>query len=309
MLSKYSEKEAEVEKLQDMLVFHGRALPSNAVSYEELVGALRSRRRRSKTTRPLTPPLYASASAIAGRRNARKGAERDQRRESALSRAGRGDRVPGVWIPGKGAAALVVAPEGAKAARASSAVRDLLAAKRPVLLIDAFQTGSAVAPRKEGDFFLTFNRSNDANRVQDILTGLAFLRSSGAGDVELIGLGKAAVWSLFAAAVSDTPVRLTADLGGFNGSDQDFIDRFSCPVSSGPAVFAPPRCLSRPLTRRLATLAAVAGVCAGSPGLSSTGFVHCRRAPSTAPRWTGARCTCGATGSVSLIYQPAAIAP
>jgi dienelactone hydrolase len=228
-VSKYSEKEAEVEKLQDMLVFHGRALPSNAVSYEELVGRWIAAAKKQNDETTDTAALRERLRYSLGAETPEKVLNETSGENIVLSRAGRGDRVPGVWIPGKGAAALVVAPEGAKAARASSAVRDLLAAKRPVLLIDAFQTGSAVAPRKEGDFFLTFNRSNDANRVQDILTGLAFLRSSGAGDVELIGLGKAAVWSLFAAAVSDAPVRLTADLGGFNGSDQDFIDRFFVP--------------------------------------------------------------------------------
>ena len=55
-------------------------------------------------------------------------------------------------------------------------VAELLKAKHPVLLIDAFQTGSAVAPRERSSaIFLGFNQSDDACRVQDILTALAFL--------------------------------------------------------------------------------------------------------------------------------------
>jgi hypothetical protein len=74
--------------------------------------------------------------------------------------------------------------------------------------------------------FLTFNKSDDANRVQDILTALAWLNTPGAS---LIGLGKAAVWCTFAAAVARQPVDLQADLGAFTGSDEDYIKEFFVP--------------------------------------------------------------------------------
>jgi hypothetical protein len=103
-------------------------------------------------------------------------------------------------------------------------------------MIDAFQTGSAVAPRDRSvKNFLTFNKTDDANRVQDILTALAWLNTKLADDERrssaprLIGLGKAAIWCLFAAAVSRQPVDLQADLGGFTGTDQDFVDSFFVP--------------------------------------------------------------------------------
>jgi dienelactone hydrolase len=147
-----------------------------------------------------------------------------------LSRPGKGDRVPGLWIQGKGPAALVVQPEGAEAARKSPTVAKLIASGRAVLLIDAFQTGSAVAPpsgsRRQ---FLTFNKSDDANRVQDILTALAYLKSKQAGRIELIGLGKAAAWSLFAAAVAPLDLKLTADLSSFQGTDEDLIGQLFVP--------------------------------------------------------------------------------
>jgi hypothetical protein len=104
-------------------------------------------------------------------------------------------------------------------------------------MIDAFQTGSAVAPRDRSvRNFLTFNKTDDANRVQDILTALAWLNTRLADDkkrssapLRLMGLGKAAVWCLFAAALSRQPVDLQADMAGFTGADQDFIDSFFVP--------------------------------------------------------------------------------
>src|SRR5262249_14165487 len=123
-----------------------------------------------------------------------------------LGRRGKGDRIAGIWSKGSNPPVLVVHPEGAEAARKDPAVARLVKSGRSVLMIDAFQTGSAVAPRNQSiRHFLTFNKSDDANRVQDILTSLAWLNTP---KTELLGLGKAGVWCLFAAAVSRQPVEL-----------------------------------------------------------------------------------------------------
>ena len=53
--------------------------------------------------------------------------------------------------------------------------------------------------------FLTFNKTDDANRVQDILTSLAWLKTP---KTSLVGIGKASVWCLFAAAVANERVEL-----------------------------------------------------------------------------------------------------
>jgi hypothetical protein len=144
-----------------------------------------------------------------------------------LGRPGIGDRIPGIWVKGSNPPVLVVDADGADAARRTPEVARLVDAGRSVLMIDAFQTGSAVAPRDRSvRNFLTFNKTDDANRVQDILTALAWLN---APHTRLVGLGKAAVWCLFAAAVSRQPVDLQADIGGFTGADQDYIDGFFVP--------------------------------------------------------------------------------
>ena len=46
------------------------------------------------------------------------------------------------------------------------------------------------------------------NRAQDVLTALAFLKSHTRGRVELIGLGEAGVWCLFAAATAPVEIDL-----------------------------------------------------------------------------------------------------
>src|SRR5208283_394661 len=100
---------------------------------------------------------------------------------------------------------------------------------RAVLLIDAFQTGGAVAPRdRSATHFLGFNQSDDANRVQDIVTALAYLNQRDKGKpadrfIEVIGIDRAALWCLFAAAVTPVPVRLDGAPDAFHGSDQEFL--------------------------------------------------------------------------------------
>ncbi len=227
---KLAERSIRLEKLQDMLVLHNRTLPRGALDSAGLFRWWREMsRRQAASTRDLE--------ALRERLRLAMVAEWPEEVTSQvrgehviLSRPGKGDRVPGLLIAGLPPAALVVHPEGAQAARRSPAVAALLKARRTLLMIDAFQTGSAVAPRDRSHrHFLCFNQTDDAHRAQDILTALRFLQSRQPGGLELIGLDRAAVWALFAAAVAPVDLKLTADLSGFGGSDEDFIAQFFVP--------------------------------------------------------------------------------
>jgi hypothetical protein len=160
-----------------------------------------------------------------------------------LTREGRGDRVGGFRVQGQGVPIVLVHPEGMEAARKSAEFTSAVKLGRPVYVVEAFQTGSAVAPRKRDDtMFLTFNRSDDAERVQDILTTLAWMKPA---SVELRGIGKAAIWCQFAAAVSQVPVTFRDSLGSFAGTDQDFIDSFFVPGIQRAGGLAAAKALTR----------------------------------------------------------------
>ena len=168
-----------------------------------------------------------------------------------LSRVSKGDRIPGIWIEGRGNPAIVVDPAGSAAALQSAAVKRLRDEGRPILLIDAFQTGAARAPRPgdpaitpvpypaadtdEEDLadaaagyprFLTFNVSVDAARVQDIVTALEFARKSNP-KIDLYANGDAALWSTFAAAVIDQPISLHLEDVPQLATDADYVQRFN----------------------------------------------------------------------------------
>ena len=159
-----------------------------------------------------------------------------------IGRAGKGDRVPAVWLaPAKAnpdvPPTLIVHPDGAQwvtssAQNAGGLAKGLLDKGGIVMGIDAFQTGSAKAPREtSANGFSWFNQTDDANRVQDILTALAYLQKrTGAQSVNLIGLEIAGVWAYFARSMAGPGVQLAADLGQFRAdTDQEYIDKFYIP--------------------------------------------------------------------------------
>lgn len=226
-----AERNEKVEMLQNMLALANRKLPDNALTYPQIFAQWQKaarkqfdevtshevlRRRLQMALESEWPGDIVSQPNGSG---------------VVLSRRSAGDRVPGVWIDGHGTPAVVVHPDGVEAARHDPAVAELLKAKRPVLLIDAFQTGSAIAPRdRSSQIFWGFNQSDDACRVQDILTALAFVHQKENGAIELVGIGKAGLWSEFAAAVAPIPVKLHVDASQFRGSDDELVKDFDVPL-------------------------------------------------------------------------------
>jgi hypothetical protein len=117
--------------------------------------------------------------------------------------------------------------------------------------LDVFQTGAAKAPRngagpsanalklmpdadeeERADAaagspkFLTFNVSNDAARVQDVVTAIAYASRSGR-DVEVYARGDAGLWATFAAAVSPIAVSLHLESVPRLASDADYLEHFN----------------------------------------------------------------------------------
>ncbi len=224
-----AEDEDAPEQLPKMLVFYDLPMPQGAKNYNQLFEYWR--RCGISTAKTMTHKELAGQFARVLGAEWPMHVESEMRGQNIiLSRTGRGDRVPGILLGGKNATVVVVHPEGSGAAAKSDSVRALLAQGHSVLCIDAFQTGAAKAPRGDTDqFFLTFNRSDDANRVQDILTALAFVSSKSEAEIHLRGIGQAAIWCLFAAVISPNKVLVDSNLKGFDGSDEQLLHNFRVP--------------------------------------------------------------------------------
>ena len=206
----YAEKNFTPEKPNDLLALFNRTLPKNALTYAQLVeqwitGAQKQNAQSAPDRERIMLALAAEwpekvVAVIAGDR-------------VVLSRVGVGDRVAGVWQEGSKPAALLVDADP-NPGQASLKIR-------------VFQTGSAVAPRdRSNSMFLTFNKTDDAERVQDILTALKWLNQD---STKLVCRGKAAVWCTLAASVSPKKVQLDAPVTSFHGADQEWIDSMFIP--------------------------------------------------------------------------------
>ncbi|MBI2842657.1 MAG: acetylxylan esterase [Armatimonadetes bacterium] len=121
----------------------------------------------------------------------------------------------------------------------SPIVDALVKSGRRVLLIDCFGTGEHIAPQglartnlqtsKEEmapySWFDTYNRSDTAERVYDILAALNYLEHiDGARSVSLVGSGKAGLWCLLTRPFDPHISRTVSDVAGFDtSSDEAFI--------------------------------------------------------------------------------------
>ena len=252
------EERYQIEQPQDVLVLHNRQRPANAVNLEELMESWIADAQRSvEQLRPrdassleraeqafherLTFSLLVSKPAPDALLSEKKEAP-GPGEALFIGRAGKGDRIPALWLapakPNPGVApTVVVHPEGSAWVLRSSQsvdglVKGILSRGGAVLGIDAFQTGTARAPRDtDSRAFINFNQTNDACRLQDILTAIEYARTrSRAPEVNLIGLEMAGVWSYFARAMADQHVNLVADLAQFRAeTDAEYVSRFFIP--------------------------------------------------------------------------------
>jgi dienelactone hydrolase len=219
-----AERGGGAERLQDMLVWHGRPLPAQAKTHEQIFEYWREQFRRGAAAEHDPETLRAWLRSALGA----EWPERVSPEGGVLSRPGAGDAVPYKFLEGRGAPALYLAPGGIAEAERSGQVKQWRAEGRPVLLIDAFQTGSAKAARDTSHrHFLTFNVSQDAARAQDAMTALAWLATR--GTPEIGAHGAARWWALFAAAASPIKVRMRVEPGEFAGSDGTLLENFNVP--------------------------------------------------------------------------------
>ncbi|MCS6777301.1 MAG: dienelactone hydrolase family protein [Chloroherpetonaceae bacterium] len=137
-----------------------------------------------------------------------------------IGRRGRGDSLPAVlFLPNGGPtypAVVLTDPKGKSAFltpdnRPGEFAQAFLRRGHAVLVLDLFLTGELADPAAEqarkrpfGEFFSTYNRTNLQERVQDLITASAYLRSRGdIRSVALVGTDAAGLWALLAAPAAD----------------------------------------------------------------------------------------------------------
>ncbi len=210
----YREKSISPEGLADMLVLHKRTLPPGALTHPQLFEQWVAAAKRQ------LQPSRERLQLVFGLDTASKVESKMEGELTVLSRVGQGDRVTAL-ATGPNPHTIVVHPLGATEATKPA---------EPALLLTVFQTGRSKARRgPPKKYHLTFNRPDDANRVQDIVTAINYLQAQGSSPITLKCTETAAIWCTFAAALSPVKVKLDAPLGKFQGTDQQFLDEFFVP--------------------------------------------------------------------------------
>ena len=251
---KLKEQPFTVEKDADLLVFEDGKLPNGTADGDEVIdgiiahGRALLEERRPKDAESLArfrnemgPALadllgseWPDANDVVVERTGRTKREDFWVERLIIGRASHGDEVPAIlYVPTNAGpqfpATLVAHPDGKSAfvdiehGEPGHLVSRLLARGHAVLAIDTFLTGDYHSPFKKaqrkrlGIYFTTFNPTDDALRVQDILTALAYLEGRhDVSKVNLVGLGDAGLWSLLARGLARNVERTVIDLDRFD---------------------------------------------------------------------------------------------
>ncbi len=194
---------------RDLLVLWNEKMPASAKTFEELFADWRGMSERQSTAEMDLNVLRGRLAMTVEAHPVAKVLMEKSQSGVVLSR-GEGDRVPVRVKPGAPAdtATILVHRDGADAALAAQGT----ATQGVVYAPDLYLTGSArteVVPRHV--HHATFHPTDDAYRVQDILTTIAYARSQGARKIRLQAIGDAGPWAILAAAVSKEPVELITE--------------------------------------------------------------------------------------------------
>ena len=253
----YTEPAFAPEKKEDLLVWQGRKLPKDAKDRKTLEAYLIAEARKQRDAllpkQPDDLPRFRETLGVAYRHAIL--AEMPKKEELnverlgqatvgdvtvvrlLLGRKGAGDRVPAVLYEGPAVlerppGILVVHPRGkaglidAATGKPGPLLTRLLATGSAVLAIDPYLTGEFHSPfaetkqRRDKKYFTTYNRTLVVQRVQDILTAMAFAAGPGRpAPPGLLGVGEAGAWCLLAAPFLPEGCSVVADLAGLGGDD------------------------------------------------------------------------------------------
>ena len=260
--AKFKEVPFEVETDEALLVFHGRELPAHTLDAEGLTRSWIESAENQLAARKPT-----NAESLEGFRQEMGDALRHSlglripdstqprvidsptftAQPLVIGRNKVGNQLPAVFFSPRtetpnDSATLIVHPHGKanlvdlETGQPTRLITDLLAAGESVLTVDVFLTGEHCPADgkaiRDGSirYFTTYNRTDAALRVQDILTALAHLKTQAeVSTTNLVGLGEAGLWCLLAAGFADV-AHTIADVNRFDsGNDAAYLQSLPLP--------------------------------------------------------------------------------
>jgi hypothetical protein len=154
-----------------------------------------------------------------------------------LSRLNANDRIRlQVYRSAETTAAVTVLVTPPNSNQHQEVIDALRAAKQTVVKVEVFSDFTDKETLGRIKFFTTYNRSLAANRVQDVLTALAYVQQTLLAEtatkprLTLIGLGEAGLWALLARGLAPRIERTVVDAGQFDSaSDEAMLQTLPIP--------------------------------------------------------------------------------
>ena len=239
---KVAERPFTVERDEDLLVFSGRKKPAYALDSQEVFDAVIARSEKQLAARLTSPRIHRfqwqtrpALASLLGVDAAPQvaveslGFRREEGyviEEMVLGRVGSGERVRAAFFLPRGpqgkVSATLIADANWDGDEPGALTQGLLQSGGAVLVVAPFLTdGTEREGHDEMDpLYHTYNQATMACRVQDILTGLAYLdQHLRVGERHLVGQGEAGIWCLFARALASGVGRTAVDWGGCDLGD------------------------------------------------------------------------------------------
>jgi dienelactone hydrolase len=241
------EKSGGVASISDLLVFFGRPRPENELNETQLSASLiEMRQRQLNDLQPQDAAglqrfreqlgtafkysvmaEYPEPSNIVTSEVQKTEAGNVMKESMLLSRRGWADKVPVViYKPSEASLAesLVLL-----VGNTNELIEPLTKAGHGVMLINNF-SGQRQIPASI-KFFTTYNRTDEANHVQDILTALAYAKAQfNPARLSVIAQGEAGAWALLARGLAPQIDQMAVDALRFNTeSDEEFLRRLPIP--------------------------------------------------------------------------------
>jgi hypothetical protein len=244
------ERGVSVAPLTELLVFYGRPRPAHELTEEGLIAAriaadqLQLREAQPKSLKALAEFRQRFGVAFAQALQASYPQLADlalvQTRQAdgveliELSRKGAGDQVKlEVFPPLKAGVFSTVLLVAAPDKSSNEIIEALRKANHRVIRANVFAGFTNQTELNRIKFFTTYNRTLAANRVQDILTALAYVQRAltpGKERLTLVGLGEAGLWALLARGLAPAIERTIVDVQQFPAeSDAAFVQWLPIP--------------------------------------------------------------------------------
>ncbi len=251
------ERGGSVAPLSDLMVFYGRPRPENEINETQLSTSLIEMAKKQlegsfpvdstglenfrekfgialryslMAEYPDPGSIIASQPQVTPLNALSKGVTKE---EFVISRTNRGDRVPvTLWkhpaTKTPGSMVLLLSEDPAK--EGSTQLTELLVKNgHHVASLLCFAGGRQVPANIK--FFTTYNRTDEANRVQDILTAIAYLKKQNNNTrLSVIAQGHSGLWALLARGLAQKIDRMVIDSSRFdNSSDEEFLKYLPIP--------------------------------------------------------------------------------